>query len=217
MDGKKVEERPISPKRKAWIVLVWVSPGGSSRALLHFIGRMQASGDAGWPRVRSLFSASSSSCSTRLHRFLDYLAPVTLICPNWDKAWSRTEVSTHKGESDFWVSLHGKVYDISNFWRLPHSDTAIQTTSDLMRALAGRHGSLLLCAPLQLTCPRLFKDDNTLQLLSNNTGNDHPEAKHVSGNHTAMTLPPSSRNARLVSRFSLPACASTTREISSGM
>jgi chitin synthase len=102
-----------------------------------------------------------------------------LLCPNFDKAWDQTEVSTHQGSNDFWVSIHGKVYDISKFWKLQHSDTVILTTTDNMQPFAGLNLDEYFVPPLTVSCPGLVEVD-TLQLLPNNTVL-YPAGIHTSG------------------------------------
>ena len=40
-----------------------------------------------------------------------------LLCPNFDKAWTSNEVAEHQGTTDYWVSVQGAVYDLTNFRR----------------------------------------------------------------------------------------------------
>jgi chitin synthase len=102
-----------------------------------------------------------------------------LLCPNSDKAWDQSEVDTHQGSNDFWVSIHGKVYDISTFWKLQHSDTAIQTTADYMQPFAGLNLDEYFVPPLTVACPGLVTSE-TLALTANTTVL-YPEGLHTSG------------------------------------
>ena len=43
-----------------------------------------------------------------------------LLCPNF-KAWGPSEVAQHQGSNDYWVSVQGVVYDLSNFFNGDHS------------------------------------------------------------------------------------------------
>ena len=44
-----------------------------------------------------------------------------LLCPNFDKAWSLNEVNQHTGDNDFWVTIQGVIYDVTNFIHGDHS------------------------------------------------------------------------------------------------
>ncbi|KAH8889757.1 hypothetical protein GQ53DRAFT_191186 [Thozetella sp. PMI_491] len=180
LDGKKVEERPISAKRKAWVFLVWCLTFWIPSPFLKYIGRMKR------PDVRFAWREKLVLCffillmNGAMVFWIIWLGP--LICPKWDKAWLQTEVLGHTGDSDFWVSIHGKVYDITSFWRQQHSDTNIETTQDNMRPLAGLNLDPYFVPPLITSCKGLGITNDQLVLLQNTTGYDYYEiAKHVSG------------------------------------
>lgn len=37
-----------------------------------------------------------------------------------DYAWNAQEVAYHTGTTDYWVSVRGKVYDLTNFYKLQY-------------------------------------------------------------------------------------------------
>lgn len=175
--GKHVEERPIPASRKIWVMLVWALTFWIPSPLLKFVGRMKR------PDVRMAWREKLVLC------FMIFLLNAMivfwiiffgrLLCPNFDKAWLQKEVATHQGEDDFWVSINGKVYDISTFWKLQHSDGVIETTSDLMIQFAGMNLDNYFVAPLPLTCPGLGIKES-IRLLANESVTN-PEAVHTSG------------------------------------
>ncbi|KAK1759305.1 chitin synthase 6 [Echria macrotheca] len=179
--GKKIEENNITASRKIWVAFVWALTFWIPSPVLKYIGRMKR------PDVRMAWREKL------VLFFIIFLLNAIivfwiiffgrLLCPNFDKAWTQEEVATHQGEDDFWVSLHGKVYDISTFWRLQHSDNGIDTTADLMRPFAGLNLDGYFIAPLPLTCPGLNIND-TVQLVLNNTVT-MPEGVHTSGYYQA--------------------------------
>ena len=175
--GKHVEEHPITTSRKIWVAFVWALTFWIPSPLLRYIGRMKR------PDVRMAWREKFVLC------FLIFLLNAIivfwiiffgrLLCPNFDKVWTQEEVATHTGEDDFWVSIHGKIYDISTFWRLQHSDNNFDTTSDVMKPFAGLNLDGYFVAPLPLTCPGLGISERT-QLLRNTTV-ENPAAMHTSG------------------------------------
>ncbi|KAH6653548.1 chitin synthase 5 [Truncatella angustata] len=164
--GKHVETQDTTFSRRAWVAFVWTLTFWIPSPLLKYVGRMKR------PDVRMAWREKLVLV------FLIALANATIIfwmiafgkllCPNSDKAWDRSEVSTHMGSTDFWVSIHGKVYDLSKFYKLQHSDTDTETSSDNMQQFAGLDLSEYFIAPLPLTCPGLGIADTTV-LLQNST------------------------------------------------
>jgi chitin synthase len=181
-DPKLVTQQPISKTRKIWVAFVWAMTFWIPSPALQYIGRMKR------PDVRM---AWREKLVLIMIIFLINAAIVfyivefgRLLCPNWDKAWSRKEVSFHQGADDYWVSHRGKVYDLTKFWRKQHSDTAIETTSDRMMPFAGADMDPYIVPPIFIACPNLVSDNQTtLTLVSNQTVNDI--GKHISGNMTA--------------------------------
>lgn len=73
-------------------------------------------------------SSSSVSCSLiQLHLdgtltpvvpHLDIVVFGKLICPGYDNVWNSQQVSYHQGTNDYWVSVRGQVYDLTNYYKL---------------------------------------------------------------------------------------------------
>ncbi|KAI9774507.1 MAG: hypothetical protein M1839_001695 [Geoglossum umbratile] len=176
-DSKTVIQQPISTTRRIWVVFVWALTFWIPSFVLRYVGRMKR------PDVRMAWREKL------ILVFIIFLLNATvvfyiiefgrLLCPNYDKAWSQKQVSTHQGNNDFWVSHHGRVYDISKFWRLQHSDSNTQTTSSLMQPFAGFNLDEYIVPPLTVSCPNLVTDV-TVRLTANNTP-ENPAGLHTSG------------------------------------
>jgi chitin synthase len=176
-EGKKIEEQPVSAGRRAWVILVWILTFWIPSPLLRYVGRMKR------PDVRMAWREKLVLCF-----FIVILNGIIvfwiiffgkLLCPNYDKAWKRTEVKNHQGSDDFWVSVHGKVYDITKFWKLQHGTPAFQSTKEYMEPLGGLDMDNYFIIPLTLACPGLVTDQ-TIELVLNNT-QEWPQAIHTSG------------------------------------
>lgn len=175
--NKKLETKRVSSGRRAWVSVVWALTFWIPSPLLRYIGRMRR------PDVRMAWREKFVLV------FLIFLINAIvvfwiiwfgrLLCPNFDKAWNSREVRTHQGENDFWVSIHGKVYDISKFWRQQHSDTNIKTTSDLMLPLAGLDMDEYFVPPLIQACRGLVTDQSVA--LRPNITPEFSVAVHTSG------------------------------------
>ncbi|KAK7749969.1 hypothetical protein SLS62_008078 [Diatrype stigma] len=175
--GKHFETRDQTFGRRAWVAFVWGMTFWIPSFLLQHIGRMKR------PDVRMAWREKFVLCFLILlaNGFIIFWIIILggLICPNMDKAWSQEEVSHHLGSDDLWVSIRGKVYDITSFYKLQHSDTATEVTSDAMIEFGGMNLDEYFVPPLPLTCPGLGIAETT-QLMANNTPT-LPQGKHVSG------------------------------------
>lgn len=175
--NKKIQTKPVTLDRRIWVWIVWALTFWIPSPLLRFVGRMRR------PDVRMAWREKLVLV------FIIFLFNAIivfwiiwfgqLLCPNFDKAWNDKEVLTHQGDDDFWVSIHGKVYDISKFWKHQHSDTDIKTTSDNMKPLAGMNMDDYFPPPLQIACANLGIKQTT-RLLNNNTA-EFSTAVHTSG------------------------------------
>lgn len=176
-EPKHIVTNPTSKKRRVWVAIVWACTFWIPSFLLRWVGRMKR------PDVRMAWREKLVLCwiifLTNALIIFWIIWFGKLLCPNFDKVWDQSEVDTHQGQSDFWVSIHGKVYDISKFWRLQHSDINIQTTTDLMQPFAGLNLDEYFVPPLTVSCPGLVTS-TSIALLPNTTVL-YPEGVHTSG------------------------------------
>ncbi|KAI5988005.1 hypothetical protein EDD15DRAFT_2464276 [Pisolithus albus] len=105
-----------------------------------------------------------------------------LLCPNYDKVWDSSEVAQHTGTNDWWVSIQGWVYDMSNFIHGDHSDISgeasnAQSNLDL---LVGQDLTDYFPPPLALVCSGLVTQAS-LELTYKNFTPTVPTAMHNSG------------------------------------
>ncbi|KAH6676274.1 chitin synthase-domain-containing protein [Halenospora varia] len=176
-DPKNIETNKISTSRRVWVGITWALTFWIPSFVLRYVGRMKR------PDVRMAWREKLVLV------FIIFLFNATIIfwiiffgkllCPNMDKAWNAKEVATHQGTNDFWVSIHGKVYDISKFWKTQHSDTVIQTTNDVMQPFAGLNLDEYFVPPLTVACPGLVSDTNIVLIA--NTTVLYPNGVHTSG------------------------------------
>ncbi|KAM7222758.1 chitin synthase 6 [Rhypophila decipiens] len=178
-NGKKIEENPITRSRKAWVALVWALTFWIPSPFLRYVGRMKR------PDVRMAWREKLVLCFLILliNGLIIFWIIIfgRLLCPNLNKAWTQSEVTNHNGEDDFWVSINGKVYDISKFWRLQHSDNGIDTTPDRMQPFAGMNLDRYFTPPLPLSCPGVVGENDYHIILTPNETVSNPEGLHTSG------------------------------------
>lgn len=177
IDGKQIHQETVSFGRRAWVAFVWAVTFWIPSPLLSLIGRMKR------PDVRMAWREKFVLCFLILliNAFIIFWIVIfgTLVCPNYDKAWNPSEVAQHTGDNDFYVSIRGKVYDITKFWKLQHSDSVTDTTSTNMEPFAGADLTEYFVPPLILACPGLVTD-KTVKLTAN-TSVLYPSAVHTSG------------------------------------
>ncbi|MCJ1478074.1 hypothetical protein MMC13_006749 [Lambiella insularis] len=175
-DPKHITSQPIGHSRRMWVAFVWAFTFWIPSFLLRHIGRMKR------PDVRMAWREKLTLV------FLIFLLNATvvfyivefglLLCPNLNKAWNSQDVSTHQGENDFYVSIHGSVYDITKFWNVPHGDPTALTTTAEMLPFAGMNMDEYFPPPLTVACQYLVTDQY-VQLMANNSV-DYPTAVHTS-------------------------------------
>jgi len=179
--GKTIETKQQTFGRRMWVGFVWALTFWIPSPVLRHVGRMRR------PDVRMAWREKVVLV------FLIFLINAMVVfwiigfglvlCPNRDKVWNRNEVSHHLGADDYFVSIHGRVYDISKFWKQQHSDIPIKTTQERMEPFAGMDLTDYFPIPLAISCRGLGIGER-LELLANET-QEHPEAVHKSGKHTA--------------------------------
>ena len=104
-----------------------------------------------------------------------------LLCPNYDKAWTSGKVAQHTGYNDYYVSIRGFVYNVSNLVHGDHSDISglASNGADTLDQLAGQDLSYYFPPPLTLACQNLVSDQNLVLTTKNFTM--APQAMHTSG------------------------------------
>ena len=175
-----VEEIPTSTTRRWWLFFVWLLTGLIPSFVLHYIGRMKR------PDVRLAWREKVTICFLILiinSVVIFYIVEFgRLLCPNFDKVWDVNELSQHTGNTDWWVSVQGWVYDLSNFIHGDHSDLvgiSSNSAADL-NVLAGTDMTGYFPPPLVLGCPGLVTEAS-LVLTSKNFTAVVPNAMHKSG------------------------------------
>ncbi|KAJ5627137.1 Chitin synthase 6 [Penicillium herquei] len=165
-DPKHIEKKDITMSRRLWAGFVWAMTFWIPSPLLRHVGRMKR------PDVRMawreklvlvmLILLFNAVVCFYIMAFGD------LLCPNKGKVWDKKEVSWHTGDNNFWVSIHGRVYDISKFWRLQHSDDGTDTTSTNMEPFAGLNLDAYFPPPLTQFC-NPFVTDQSVKMQNNDT------------------------------------------------
>ncbi|KAI1348695.1 class V chitin synthase [Xylaria sp. FL0043] len=177
--GKHVEEEEVSFGRRLWVGFVWAMTFWIPSFLLTHVGRMKR------PDVRMAWR--EKVVLVWIIFIMNAIIVFVIIffgrilCPNFDKAWTQTEVAGHSAQNNFWVSIHGKVYDITKFWRIQHSDSGIQTTNDIMLPFGGLNLDHYFPPPLTLSCPGVVTSETTQLRTTAEDEPTMPNGVHTSG------------------------------------
>ncbi|KAF9463705.1 glycosyltransferase family 2 protein [Collybia nuda] len=177
-----VEEIPSSRSRRWWLACVWIFTWWIPTFLLKALGRMKRPDvRLAWREKLTIFMLIFLLNAIVIFYIVEF---GRLLCPNFDKAWSLNEVGEHQGDNDFWVTIQGQVYDVTNFVRGDHSDIMGTPSNgrDSLDQMAGQDLTIYFPPPLILGCPDLVTD-NTLAIENSNISqiNTVPTAFHISG------------------------------------
>jgi chitin synthase len=177
-----VEEEPTTKTRRWWLGLTWALTWWIPSSFLSRCGKMKR------PDVQLAWREKVTICLLILFAcgsILFYIIGLgKLLCPDNNRAWNKDQLSQHTASNSFYVAVRGKVYDISKFWKLQHSDSSTQVTADVMQQLAGLDLTPYFPVPLSVGCPGLVTSTQ-LTLSTNTSSTDYTptltQAVHVSG------------------------------------
>lgn len=189
--NKQIETQEVPLSRRLWVYFVWGITFFVPSFLLRYIGRMKRPDVRMAWREKVVLVLLIALLNAAIVFWIIGLGAI--LCPNYDKAWTRTQVATHQAGNDFWVSIHGKVYDISDFWRRQHSDTDNKVTSERMEPLAGMDLDAYFVPPLYMACPGLDIAKTTKLTINISNTPEYSYAEHKSG---AQSIYPKSALAK---------------------
>jgi len=176
--GQDLEVHTQTHGRKLWVWFVWLLTFWIPSTFLDKLGKMKRRDvRLAWrEKIVIFFLIFLLNCFVIFYMII----LGRLICPDFDKVWNHKELGTHQGSDDFYVAIHGNVYDISKFYTVQHSDNGIKTSKATMMPLAGQDLSDYFPPPLSVACPGLVSTSNfTLQY--NETSSPYAQAMHKSG------------------------------------
>ena len=166
-DPKAIVREPVSKGRRVWVAVVWALTFWIPSFVLRYVGRMKR------PDVRMAWREKVVLCAIILLLnaiVIFYIVAFgKLLCPNFDKVWNSEEVSQHQGTDDFWVSVRGRVYDISKFAQTTHGDIQPYADKAAMQPFAGLDLTEYFPIPPNVACQYLVNGPSSavVQLLPN--------------------------------------------------
>ncbi|KAF9930515.1 hypothetical protein BGZ67_005759 [Mortierella alpina] len=163
-----IEVVPITRARKMWVFFTWCMTWWIPSWMLSTCGKMKRED------VRMAWREKVALCSLIFFMSAFIIFVITgfgkLMCPGAERLFSSKEVGYHAAPEDFYVSLRGKVYDITKFARSDHSNGHGAYPSDLAYMLPFAGTDVTEYFPLQLNvaCYGLVASPG-LSLVTNNT------------------------------------------------
>ncbi|KAG0244539.1 hypothetical protein BGW41_007302 [Actinomortierella wolfii] len=163
-----VEEPPMSASRKLWVFFTWCMTWWIPSFCLSRCGKMKRKD------VQMAWREKVALCCIIFFMSFIIIFVITgfgkLMCPGAENLFSPTEVSYHASPDDFYVSLRGRVYDITRFAKNDHSNGHASYPSDAayMLPFAGTDVTEYFPVPLNIGCYGLVTNPG-LALVANNT------------------------------------------------
>ncbi|KAF9138080.1 hypothetical protein BGX30_009614 [Mortierella sp. GBA39] len=163
-----IEELPTTRARKLWVAFTWTMTWWIPSFMLSRCGKMTRED------IRMAWREKVALCYIIFFMSAIIIFVITgfgkMMCPGAEHLFSSKEVGYHASPDDFYVSLRGKVYDITKFAKSDHSNGHASYPSDTAYMLPFAGMDLTEYFPLQLNiaCYGLVTSP-TLSLIVNNT------------------------------------------------
>ncbi|KAI8346302.1 chitin synthase-domain-containing protein [Mortierella sp. GBAus27b] len=163
-----VEEVPTTFSRKLWVFFTWCMTWWIPSFMLSSCGKMKRED------IRMAWREKVALCCIIFFMSAVIIFVITgfgkLMCPGAEHLFSPKEVGYHAAPDDFYISLRGKVYDITRFARNDHSNGHASYPSDTAYMLPFAGTDVTEYFPLQLNvaCFGLVTSPS-LSLVTNNT------------------------------------------------
>lgn len=178
-DPKKIVHKKIPIGRRLWTAFAWALTFWIPSFVLRYVGRMKR------PDVRMAWREKIALVAliTLLNAIIIFYIVFfgDLICPNKDKAWNVKQLGYHQGEDDFYVGVHGKVYDISKFAKTSHTSRKYPTDKAAMEKFAGQVMDAYFPVPWGEACPGFTVPDHYELRFNDTEVGRYTEAIHKSG------------------------------------
>ncbi|KAJ2542763.1 hypothetical protein EV175_006031, partial [Coemansia sp. RSA 1933] len=154
-----VEDLETTKSRRCWVAITWALTCCIPTPLISLCGRMKR------PDVRMAWREKVAICAIIV--FLWFLLLFIIIglglilCPK-EYVWTLDDIAGHNTEKSAYVALRGTVYDITDFMKQKHGDSAYTTTTDdFLGYYAGNDVNASFPIPVRVACPQFVtaKDD----------------------------------------------------------
>ncbi|KAI9489097.1 chitin synthase-domain-containing protein [Zychaea mexicana] len=153
-----IEEVPITPIRQWWARFVWFCTWWIPSVALRYIGKMDRQDVRMAWREKVTLCILIFTLSASIVFVIVGLGEV--ICPGTKDLYTAQDVQNHQTIDDYWISVRGKVYEMTDFVANTHGSNAYVATKSTLEPLAGRDLSYTFPPPLTQACQGLVTDDS---------------------------------------------------------
>lgn len=177
------EHIPTTRVRRYWLYLVRFFTGLIPDFVLSYIGRMKRPDvRLAWREKVTIFVLILLANGLVLFYIIAF---GVILCPEFNYAWNYAEVAQHASTTDYWVSIQGKVYDVTNFVKGDHSDITGNPSNNAatLTALAGTDLTYYFPPPLYQACAGLVSDQTMSINIKNTSEFVYSQASHASGSN----------------------------------
>ncbi|GJJ76042.1 chitin synthase [Entomortierella parvispora] len=163
-----VEMVPTTRARKMWVFFTWCMTWWIPSFMLSSCGKMKRED------IRMAWREKVALCCIIFFMSSIIIFVITgfgrMMCPGAENLFSPKEVGYHAAPEDFYVSLRGKVYDITKFAKSDHSNGHASYPSDTayMLPFVGTDVTEYFPLPLNMACYGLVSSP-TLAMVTNST------------------------------------------------
>lgn len=155
-DMGSIEEESTSRARVWWVRFVSICTFYIPNRFLSGLGGMKRPDvQMAWREKVTICMLIFFSCAFVLFYILAF---GKILCPDQNKAWNSAQLTEHATSDSYYVAVRGKVYDLTKFWKIQHSDTTTQVTNEVMLQLGGQDLTPYFPVPLTVGCPGLVTD-----------------------------------------------------------
>ncbi|KAI9323376.1 chitin synthase-domain-containing protein [Dichotomocladium elegans] len=195
-----IEVVPISSIRRWWARFVWFCTWWIPSCLLRWVGKMHRQD------VRMAWREKVTLCmlifmfSASIIFFIVGLGDV--LCPGTNDLYTPQDVVGHQTINDYWISVRGKVYDMTRFVASSHGTTTYMATKSTLEPLAGRDLTYTFPPPLTQACAGLVTDDS-VTIMPNETIVLGPFVHFSGGQQTEKSIV-NLRDPEWITRYFMP-------------
>ncbi|KAI8323723.1 hypothetical protein GQ54DRAFT_309824, partial [Martensiomyces pterosporus] len=147
-----VEDVEITRTRRFWVFITWMLTFWIPSPLLNWCGRMKRSD------VRMAWREKVAICILIIAMWFILLFIIIglglILCPK-EYVWTMDDVSSHNTPKSAYVALRGSVYDVTDFMKQQHGDTAFSSSQDqILQFYAGNDINGSFPIPARVACPQ---------------------------------------------------------------
>ncbi|KAJ2771051.1 hypothetical protein IWQ57_002384, partial [Coemansia nantahalensis] len=147
-----VEDIEITTSRRVWTATTWALTWWVPSPFLNWCGRMKRSDvRMAWREKLAIFIIIVLIWCVLLFIIIGL---GLILCPK-EHVWTMDDVASHDSPKDAYVTLRGRVYDITGFLNQKHGTSSYPAAKDLMVMFAGQEINASFPLAVRTACPAL--------------------------------------------------------------